>query len=72
MLSLLSQWGLPILLTWLGFMGVMSLFWFRQRRKRKPGSASASGEVRLCGCHTRCDEHLYQITEPTVSDRAST
>ncbi len=64
MLPILSQWALPILLTWLSFMGVMFLFWLRQVRKRKLELSPAADEERLCGCHTRCAEHLYQIAEP--------
>jgi len=69
MLSILSQWALPILLTWLNFMGVSSLFWLRKVRKRKVELSHEAGEERLCGCHTRCDEHLYQIAEPVKQQR---
>lgn len=69
MLSVLSQLALPILLTGLGLMGVTSLFWFRQARQRKVPLSAEADETRSCGCHTRCDEHLYQIAEPVKLQR---
>ena len=41
----------------------------RQVRKRKQELSPEADEERLCGCHTRCDEHLYQITEPVKQQR---
>ena len=69
MLSVLSQCVLPILFTWLNLLGVALLFWLRQVRKRELTISPETGQERLCGYHTRCDEHLYQISEPVKQQR---
>ncbi|GAA4499887.1 hypothetical protein [Pseudaeromonas paramecii] len=58
MLSALSQWLLGGLFGVLFLFAGSLIFWLRLQGRRAPADG------RLCGCHTPCQEHLYQIQEP--------
>ncbi len=58
MLSALSQWLLGVLFSLLFLFAGSLIFWLRLHGRK------AAPEGRLCGCHTPCQEHLYQIQEP--------
>ncbi|MCD8548573.1 MAG: hypothetical protein LRY38_09235 [Aeromonadaceae bacterium] len=58
MLSTLSQWLLGGLCSLLFLFAGSLIFWLRLQGRRAPADG------RLCGCHTPCQDHLYQIREP--------
>ncbi|WP_409421887.1 hypothetical protein ABHF91_02370 [Pseudaeromonas sp. ZJS20] len=58
MLSALSQWLLGGLCGLLLLFAGSLIFWLRLHGRRAPADG------RLCGCHSPCLDHLFQIQEP--------
>jgi len=65
MLSALSHWLLGILFSLVFLFAGSLIFWLRLHGRKAPPDG------RLCGCHTPCQEHLYQIQEPGAQESAT-